>query len=102
MSPQTIKNIKANSKVSVSFVDVLVQKGFQLKGVAEIIDKKNPDFDEVHELVYKIAGPNYPIISVIKIEVQSMKPIIAPRYILFPETTEAEQIENAKKTYRIN
>jgi len=102
MSPQTIKNIKSNNKVSVSFVDILVQKGFQLKGTAQIIDKKNPEFDKVHEPLFKIAGQRYPIISVIKIEVESMKPITAPRYILFPETTEAEQIASAKKTYRIN
>ena len=38
-SPQTVRNIKRNENVCVSFVDVLVQKGFQLKGKARIIKK---------------------------------------------------------------
>ena len=101
MSPQSIKNIKARAKVSVSFVDILVQKGFQLKGTAEIVNRKEDAFEEIHKPLFKIAGPDYPIISVIKIKVQSVKPIIAPRYVLFPETTESQQIESAKKTYRL-
>jgi len=37
-SPGTIGNIKENSKVCVSFVDVFVQKGYKLKGNAIIIN----------------------------------------------------------------
>ncbi|MCL1667568.1 hypothetical protein M2T82_05780 [Elizabethkingia ursingii] len=37
--------------------------------------------------------------SVIEIVPQEFKPIIALRYFLFPETTDEEQIESAKKTY---
>ena len=41
----------------------------------------------------------FPFSSITKISVTSAKPIIAPKYVLFPETTEEEQIANAKKNY---
>ena len=31
-SPQTLKNIKENALVCISFIDILIQKGFKLKG----------------------------------------------------------------------
>ena len=48
-SPQTIKNIKQNENVCISFIDILVQKGFQLKGKARIIEKTNSDFLEMEK-----------------------------------------------------
>ncbi len=43
----------------------------------------------------------YPFNTVTKINIENVKPIIAPRYLLYPETTENEQIESAKKAYGI-
>ena len=101
MSPGSIKNIKANAQVAVSFVDILKQKGFQLKGSAQIISKRDESFEEFLRPLFELAGPKYPIQSVIKIKVENTKPIIAPNYILFPETTEEEQIQSAIQTYRL-
>lgn len=100
MSPQSIKNIKANSKVSVSFIDILVQKGYQVKGIAEVVDKNNNLFDSLHAPLFKLAGHDFPIASIIKIEITSSKKIGAPRYALFPDTTEIDQISRAKKQYQ--
>ena len=47
----------------------------------------------------EITGGKYPFKTITSIKIEKVKPIIAPSYFLFPETTEAEQIENAKKTY---
>lgn len=101
-SPQTVKNIKQNANVCVSFIDVLVQKGFQLKGRAEIIEQSNPDFQERERVLAKMTGGKFPFSSITKIEVSQAKPIIAPRYILYPETTEQQQIESAKKQYGLD
>ena len=98
-SPQTVRNIKANNKVCISFIDVFIQKGFQLKGVAEIITKANEEFKELENVLLEMTGGKFPFASITKITIQKTKAIIAPRYILFPETTEEEQIESAKKTY---
>ena len=100
-SPQTVKNIKQNENVCVSFIDILVQKGFQVKGKAEIINKTNSEFSEMDKILTEITGRKFPFKTITKIIVKEVKPIIAPKYILYPETTEKEQIESAKKMYGI-
>jgi len=98
-SPNSLRNIKANPQVSVSFIDILVQKGFQVKGKASIVSKTNENFTHLHAPLFAIAGPGFPFASIILIQVEQIKPIIAPRYMLYPDTTEEEQIASAKKTY---
>lgn len=101
-SPQTVKNLQINENVCISFIDVLIQKGYQLKGKGHIIDQKNPNFTELEHELLKITGGNFPFSTITEIEITSSKPIIAPRYLLYPNTTEAEQIEQAKKVYGIS
>ena len=101
-SPQTIKNIKHNQNVCVSFIDVLVQKGYQLKGKATIVSKSDDEFDNLAVDLLNMTGDKFPFNEIIKIDIESTKPIIAPKYILYPETTEAEQIESAKKSYGLS
>lgn len=100
-SPQTMRNLKENTRVCVSFVDVFVQKGYQLKGVAKVFHRDDKGFSDRHAALFEIAGPDYPFASLIEISVESAKEIIAPRYKLFPETTEQQQIESAMKGYRV-
>lgn len=99
MSPQSAKNIKENPNVCLSFIDILVQKGYQLKGNAEIISKHQPEFETLKQPLLKITEGKFPFSSLFKITVESTKPIIAPKYILYPETTEEAQIVSAKKAY---
>ena len=49
----------------------------------------------------QMTGGNFPFASITEITVQQAKQIIAPKYILYPNTTEAEQIKSAKKTYNL-
>lgn len=98
-SPQTIKNIKQNNKVCISFIDILKQKGFQLKGTAEIINASYSEFSKMKTILERMTHGKFPFTLIIKITVKETKQIIAPKYLLYPETTEAEQIESAKKTY---
>lgn len=100
-SPQTIRNIQENENVSVSFIDILVQKGFQLKGKARIVSKIDEEFPKMEAVLLEMTGGKFPFVSITAIRVEKAKPILAPRYILYPETTEEEQIESAKKTYRL-
>lgn len=100
-SPQTVRNIKENENVCVSFIDILVQKGFQLKGKAKIIGKTDAGFFEMKKILTKMTGGNFPFATITKITVELVKPIIAPKYILYPETTEMEQIKSAKEAYGI-
>jgi len=100
-SPQSVRNIKHNGNVCVSFIDILVQKGFQIKGKAEIIGKTDSEFEKMEKVLTKMTGGKFPFATITKITVGHVKPIIAPKYLLYPETTEKEQIESAKKAYEI-
>lgn len=100
-SPQTVKNIRQNKNVCISFIDILKQKGFQLKGTAEIIQRDHPVFAKMEEVLLELTKGNFPFATITKINVHSTKPIVAPKYVLYPETTEQEQIESARKTYSL-
>ena len=100
-SPQTVSNIKQNENVCVSFIDIFIQKGFQIKGKAKIVTKTSLSFSEMEDILIRMTGGNFPFATITEITVESVKPIIAPKYILYPETTESEQIESAKNTYGI-
>lgn len=100
-SPQSVRNIKENPQVCVSFIDIFVQKGFQLKGKANILKKSDEDYSKMEAELLKITEGKFPFSSIISIEVESVKPIIAPKYILYPDTMEAQQIESAIETYQI-
>ncbi|MEM8525098.1 MAG: pyridoxamine 5'-phosphate oxidase family protein [Bacteroidota bacterium] len=100
-SPQSAKNIRANAKVCVSFIDILVQKGFQLKGTAQIVTEAEKQFPILAVPLLKMTGGKFPFQELFYIEVEKVKPIIAPRYWMYPETTEEEQIASARKVYSI-
>ncbi|TRX62580.1 pyridoxamine 5'-phosphate oxidase family protein [Fulvivirga sp. M361] len=100
-SPQTVKNIQQNSNVCISFIDVLVQKGSQIKGTAEIIKETDPEFKEMEKVLLKMTGGKFPFASITAVSVNSVKPIIAPRYVLYPDTTVEQQIERARKSYNL-
>ncbi|WP_074406397.1 pyridoxamine 5'-phosphate oxidase family protein [Aquimarina megaterium] len=99
-SPQTVKNIKENDNVCISFIDVFVQKGFQLKGVAKIVAKNDPEYTTMQALLLQLTGGKFPFATITNIIVKDVKQIIAPKYILYPETTEEQQIQSALKQYK--
>ena len=98
-SPGSLKNIHANHNVCLSFVDVFVQKGYQLKGKARIVNNSDPVYAAQEELLLAITQGKYPFSSITEITIHQAKPILAPSYILYPETSEQEQIIAAKKAY---
>lgn len=98
-SPQTVDNIRSNENVCISFIDVLVQKGFQVKGKAKIISKSDAEFVKMENVLLKMTGGDFPFSTITQITIEKAKPILAPKYILYPETTEDAQIESAKKAY---
>jgi len=100
-SPQTIQNIGKNPNVCISFIDIFVQKGYQIKGRATILKKTDAHFLEMEEMLLKITKGKFPFKSITCISVDSVKPIIAPSYLFFPEITEFQHIEDAKKTYGV-
>ena len=100
-SPNSVANIRANSAVCLSFVHIFKQKGFKLHGVARILNKDDASFPEKHQALYTLTGDDFPFQRIIEIEVLKVNPILAPRYRLFPNTTEDEQISSALNTYGV-
>lgn len=101
-SPQTVRNIKENQQVCISFIDVFFQKGFQVKGSASIIKKADPDFKKFSAPLLEITKGEYPFSSLTTIKVNSVKPIIAPSYILFPEKPDDQRLKEAYKNYGVD
>ncbi len=100
-SPGSLRNIQENPAVCVSFLDVLVQKGLQLKGTASVVSEEDDEFAELSEGLIALTGGKFPFRSIFRISPERSKPIISPRYRLFPDTTEEEQIRSAKEQYGV-
>ncbi len=100
-SPNTIKNIQRNANICISFIDIFIQKGFQIKGKAKIVKSDSPEYQELSKPLLKITSGKFPFQSITQIEIAHAKPIIAPKYLLYPETTEQQQIESALETYGV-
>ena len=99
-SPMSVRNIWQRPQVCLSFVDVLVQKGFKLQGCARELLPGDADYARWAAPVLAMAGDRIPVRSVLLIAVDAVQPIVAPSYWLFPETTtEASQIKAARRSY---
>lgn len=97
-SPISVRNVKENANVCLSFVHVYKQKGFKVTGTAEYIAESDGEFDALYQTIKPISG-DFPVKGIIRISVNKAQPIIAPSYFLVEGTTEASQIENAKQAY---
>lgn len=100
-SPQSMRNIRENPRACVSVLDIFTQKGHQLHGSAEVLRAGDADYAAIENALRAIAGPDFPFKTVIRVHVETAREIVAPRYRLFPETTEAEQVASAMRTYRV-
>lgn len=101
-SPSSVRNILANPRVCVSFVDVFVQKGFKVSGTARNVRPQDLDYEKWVTPLTAMAGPRFPIRSVIVIRVTQCEPILAPSYQLYAEeTTEQAQVASAMRAYGV-
>jgi len=101
-SPQSERNIKENGKVCISFVDILVQKGYKLKGGASIISSSDEGFETMKMALEQITHGKYPFSNIIRVEIKKSKQILAPSYMLYPDETLASRVESAKRAYGLH
>lgn len=99
-SPKTLRNLKSNPKVCLSFVEVFDQKGYQLHGSARLIRNRS-EREAGFKLLEAMAGPKFPIHSLLFIEVERITPILAPSYVMYPETTVKAMREAAMDSYGV-
>lgn len=100
-SPESVNNIRSNPSVCVSFVHVFKQTGFKLKGKATYISRDEEEYPTLFNLLEPIVGTVFPVKGIILVDLESCKPIIAPAYYMVADTTEASQIQSAKRTYGV-
>ena len=101
-SPQSVRNIAQKPQVCLSFVEVFVQKGFKLKGVAHEVCADDPAFARWAAPLLVMVEQRFVIHSVLVIRVTSVAPIVAPSYRFYPEETiEALQVDAAMRAYGV-
>lgn len=102
-SPKSARNLQVNEKVCLSFIDVFVQKGFKVVGIATDVKQSEPEFSKWVAPLRAMAGDRFPIHSVFVVRATGVEPIIAPSYKLYPsETTEESQVRSALRTYGVS
>ncbi len=101
-SPVSARNIAHQPQVCLSFVDVFVQKGFKLKGMAHDVCADDPAFSRWVAPLLTMVGQRFVIRSVLVIRVTSVASIMAPSYRFYPDqTNEASQVDAAMRAYGV-
>lgn len=101
-SPGSVRNLRARPAACVSFIDIFAQRGYKLRGQAHVLDRHDPEFPHWSAPLLAMAGTRFPIAGTIVLAVESVEPIIAPSYRLYPDqTSEQSQIEAACRTYGV-
>jgi AbrB family looped-hinge helix DNA binding protein len=60
-SPTSVRSIAAGAPVCVGFIDVFVQKGFEVFGAARNVRRQDADFPRWSAPLAAMAGPRFPI-----------------------------------------
>ena len=98
-SPVSVRNLKNNPNVCVSFVDVFAQHGYKLNGTARVFEPTDHEFTTLVPPLEKIANGLFQVQSLIEIKITRAARIVAPRYKFFADTTETAQVTRAVKRY---
>src|SRR4051794_20920440 len=77
-SPGTIRNLRANPRVEVNFIDPFVRKGYRFAGTATIVEQGNPGFDALVSRLQSALGPR--MCAVVTIVVTKAAPLTSPAY----------------------
>lgn len=101
-SPVSVRNVNANSRVCVSFIDVFVQKGYKVWGHARYLDRNSPEFSQWSKELCERAEPKFRIHGVIVIAAERLEPIVAPSYRFHSEhVSEGSQVAEGLARYRV-
>jgi predicted pyridoxine 5'-phosphate oxidase superfamily flavin-nucleotide-binding protein len=77
-SPGTIKNLRANPRIEINFVDPFVRKGYRFAGRADVVERGAVAFDA---LLSRFRGALAPRMgAIVKITVTRALPLTSPAY----------------------
>ena len=100
-SSNSVRNIRANPSVCVSFVDIFRQRGFKVIGRARVIAPEDDGFQQLGANLIEQIGDRFRINHIICVQVSRVERIWAPTYRFYPGTTEQELMEDAYRLYGV-
>ena len=77
-SPGTIRNLRANPRIEVNFVDVFVRKGYRFAGTATIVERGEADFEILLPKLRSTLA--HRIRAIVTIAVTKALPLTSPAY----------------------
>jgi predicted pyridoxine 5'-phosphate oxidase superfamily flavin-nucleotide-binding protein len=77
-SPGTIRNLRANSRIEVNFVDPFVRKGYRFAGTAVVTERGNGGFDALLDRFRSALAPR--MRAIVTITVSKALPLTSPVY----------------------
>jgi predicted pyridoxine 5'-phosphate oxidase superfamily flavin-nucleotide-binding protein len=80
MSPQTMRNLKANPYAEINIVHPFLRRGYRFKGRCDIVTE-GETFDLVANELWQREGKQYPVNAVVRIEVETALPVRSPAYV---------------------
>ena len=100
-SARSVRNIRANPAVCVSLIDVFLQRGRKLEGIAKIIAPDHPNFEALAAPLLAMTGGAFRVRNVISVKVERISPIFSPSYVFYPDRDEVEIRADAYRTYGV-
>ena len=100
-SPGSVRNIRANPRVSVAVLDVFAQEGWKFSGTAAILEPGDGGFTPAAAPLEAITGGAYPIRAVIAIDVSAADRIVAPSAWLYPDRPPEETRAGVLERYGV-
>jgi uncharacterized protein len=77
-SPGTMRNLRANPRIEVNFVDPFVRKGYRFTGTATVVERGSPTFDA---LLDRFRSPLASRMrAIVTISVMKALPLTSPAY----------------------
>lgn len=77
-SPGTIRNLRANPRIEVNFVDAFVRKGYRFSGTATVVERGEAAFDTL--LPNLRSALAHRIRAIVMIAVSKALPLTSPAY----------------------
>jgi uncharacterized protein len=77
-SPGTIRNLRANPRIEVNFVDPFVRKGYRFAGTAAVVERGDRAFDALLSQLRSALGQR--IRAIVTITVTKALPLTSPAY----------------------
>ncbi len=97
----TVRNLAANPRACLSFVDVFAQKGYKLVGTAFVHAPGSAGYRDLAPQLLAMAGDRFRIRNIIALRVERTALIRAPSYVFVPDVTERDMREQAYRTYGV-